>query len=77
MRKINEKSLFRERVARKAANERREKEKKERDLRASLMNDLTQELSERNITIKSVLDIVDGLINKGWTKIEFQKRRWL
>ena len=73
---MHEKPLFQERKQRKIAKERRETKKKECDLRASLMVDLTQELSERRITIKNVLDIVDGLIKKGWTKIEFQKRRW-
>lgn len=76
MDEIHEKPIFQERKQRKIAKERRKKKKKECDLRASLMVDLTQELSVRGITIKNVLDIVDGLIKKGWTKIEFQKRRW-
>lgn len=73
---IGEKSLFKDRAKRKIANARRKEEEKVRNLRASLVADLTHELSERNIIIRNVLDIVDSLVEKGWTKKEFQKRKW-
>ncbi len=76
MGEIHDKPLFQERKKRKIANARRKKEKKVCELHAALMTDLTHELSVRGITIKNVLDVVEGLLKKGWTKIEFQKRRW-
>lgn len=76
MSNIGDHNTFSDRAKRKLSKVKRTRVKKELNLRAALMTDLTKVLSNRGITIKNVLDIVDDLARQGWTKSEFQGRKW-
>lgn len=46
----------------------REKQKVTDNLQVELFNDLTDVLSKAGYTLKNVMFIVEGLVEKGWTK---------
>lgn len=76
MSKLGDDPIYKARKERKLAELKRNINKEKLNRKVELLTDLTDVLSKRKLTIKDVGSIVEDLIIKGWTKKEFQKRKW-
>lgn len=73
--KINEHPAIQARIKRNEQKKVREDKKVQNDLNVELFNDLTDVLSKAGYTLKNVMFIVEGLIDKGWNKQSLKRMK--